>query len=69
MLAVDNLNGFSLLGRLLRVDHVAKYRGTKKEDDVDSEEERQKRQQILPKHLRDVSYINRIYLFITASLL
>lgn len=37
ILAVDNMNGFRLLGRTLRVDHVAKYKAPKllDEDDVD----------------------------------
>merc|ERR1712087_294568 len=37
VLAVDNLNGFQLLNRTLRVDHVNKYKAPKKldEDDLD----------------------------------
>merc|ERR1712039_1036815 len=37
ILAVDNLNGFQLLKRTLRVDHVDKYKAPKKldEDDLD----------------------------------
>ncbi|KAJ8749748.1 hypothetical protein K2173_012299 [Erythroxylum novogranatense] len=40
-LAVDNLNGAQILGRVVRVDHVTKYK--KKEED-DEETERQKRE-------------------------
>ncbi|KAK7372086.1 hypothetical protein VNO80_05455 [Phaseolus coccineus] len=40
-LAVDNLNGAQVLGRIIRVDHVDKYK--KKEED-DEETERQKRE-------------------------
>ncbi len=35
ILAVDNFNGAKVLGRMLRVDHVAKYK-PKKEDDKDA---------------------------------
>ncbi|KAI9099352.1 hypothetical protein DFS34DRAFT_67180 [Phlyctochytrium arcticum] len=53
VLAVDNFNGMKLLGRTVRVDHVKKYRGPNKDDDeYDSEEERRKKLQILPPHLR-----------------
>ncbi|XP_057536346.1 zinc finger CCCH domain-containing protein 25 [Amaranthus tricolor] len=41
-LAVDNLNGASLGGRIIRVDHVAKY---KKKEEEDEETERQKREE------------------------
>ncbi|MCL7023699.1 hypothetical protein MKW94_020076 [Papaver nudicaule] len=41
-LAVDNLNGASVLGRVIRVDHVAKY---KKKEETDEEEEQQKREE------------------------
>ncbi|MCL7027615.1 hypothetical protein MKW94_023882 [Papaver nudicaule] len=40
-LAVDNLNGATILGRVIRVDHVAKY---KKKEETDEEEEQQKRE-------------------------
>lgn len=38
----DNLNGASLGGRTIRVDHVAKY---KKKEEEDEETERQKREE------------------------
>ncbi|TPX60642.1 hypothetical protein SpCBS45565_g07457 [Spizellomyces sp. 'palustris'] len=51
-LTVDNFNGIKILNRTLRVDHVAKYRGPKKDDDFDEEEETKRKLQILPPHLR-----------------
>ncbi|KAJ3291999.1 RNA-binding motif protein, X-linked 2 [Borealophlyctis nickersoniae] len=51
VLAVDNFNGIKILNRNIRVDHVGKYRGPKKDDDYDSEEERQRQMKILPSHL------------------
>ncbi|KAI7757934.1 hypothetical protein M8C21_007670 [Ambrosia artemisiifolia] len=41
ILAVDNLNGAQVLGRTVRVDHVAKY---KKKEEEDEEAEQQKRE-------------------------
>ncbi|XP_054796190.1 zinc finger CCCH domain-containing protein 25 [Prosopis cineraria] len=41
-LAVDNLNGAQILGRIIRVDHVTKY---KKNEEEDEETERQKREE------------------------
>ncbi|KAJ4834682.1 hypothetical protein Tsubulata_003579 [Turnera subulata] len=40
-LAVDNLNGAQILGRIIRVDHVTKY---KKKEEEDEEAEQQKRE-------------------------
>ncbi|XP_028127416.1 zinc finger CCCH domain-containing protein 25-like isoform X1 [Camellia sinensis] len=40
-LAVDNLNGAQVLGRIIRVDHVTNY---KKKEEEDEETERQKRE-------------------------
>uniref|UniRef100_A0A2P2NG02 Zinc finger CCCH domain-containing protein 25-like n=1 Tax=Rhizophora mucronata TaxID=61149 RepID=A0A2P2NG02_RHIMU len=40
-LAVDNLNGAQILGRVIRVDHVSNY---KKKEEEDEETERQKRE-------------------------
>ncbi|XP_034687932.1 zinc finger CCCH domain-containing protein 25-like isoform X1 [Vitis riparia] len=40
-LAVDNLNGAQILGRIIRVDHVSNY---KKKEEEDEETERQKRE-------------------------
>ncbi|GAB2285742.1 hypothetical protein Dimus_020179 [Dionaea muscipula] len=40
-LAVDNLNGAQILGRVIRVDHVTDY---KKKEEEDEEEERKKRE-------------------------
>ena len=54
MLAIDNLNGFSLLGRLLRVDHVANYKGPAQTNkDYDPGEERERRHKIRPWHLKE----------------
>ncbi|KAI9100203.1 hypothetical protein K1719_024421 [Acacia pycnantha] len=41
-LAVDNLNGAQILGRVIRVDHVTKY---KKKEEEDEETERKKREE------------------------
>ncbi|KAL5217668.1 hypothetical protein ABZP36_018352 [Zizania latifolia] len=42
-LAVDNLNGAKVLGRIVRVDHVGKYK--KKEDEDEDEEELHKKRE------------------------
>ncbi|KAJ0964365.1 hypothetical protein J5N97_029487 [Dioscorea zingiberensis] len=42
ILAVDNLNGAKLLGRIIRVDHVSNYK--KKEEEVEDEERERKRE-------------------------
>ncbi|XP_017983551.1 PREDICTED: zinc finger CCCH domain-containing protein 25 [Theobroma cacao] len=41
ILAVDNLNGTQILGRIIRVDHVEKY---KKKEEEDEKEEQKKRE-------------------------
>ncbi|KAE8656770.1 RNA-binding motif protein, X-linked 2 [Hibiscus syriacus] len=41
ILAVDNLNGAQILGRIIRVDHAEKY---KKKEEEDEEEEQKKRE-------------------------
>ncbi|OVA06501.1 RNA recognition motif domain [Macleaya cordata] len=41
-LAVDNLNGANVLGRIIRVDHVSNY---KKKEEEDEEEEQRKREE------------------------
>ncbi|XP_008785368.1 zinc finger CCCH domain-containing protein 25 [Phoenix dactylifera] len=41
ILAVDNLNGAKILGRIVRVDHVSSY---KKKEEEDEEKEQQKRE-------------------------
>ncbi|KAL5991478.1 hypothetical protein ACLOJK_012387 [Asimina triloba] len=41
ILAVDNLNGAKLLGRIIRVDHVSNY---KKKEEEDEEKEQEKRE-------------------------
>ncbi|XP_074559483.1 zinc finger CCCH domain-containing protein 25 [Curcuma longa] len=43
ILAVDNLNGAKILGRIVRVDHVSNYK--KKEEEEEDEEERQKKRE------------------------
>lgn len=43
ILAVDNLNGAKLLGRIVRVDHVAKYKKKAEEDEEEFEKKRQER--------------------------
>lgn len=53
VLAVDNLNGFRLLDRVLRVDHVLKYKLPKElQEDSDSEDDEQteRRPRGLPGH-------------------
>ncbi|KAE8880754.1 hypothetical protein PF005_g2079 [Phytophthora fragariae] len=51
VLAVDNLNGFRLLDRVLRVDHVLKYKLPKElQEDSDSEDEQERRPRGLPGH-------------------
>ncbi|TYJ33311.1 hypothetical protein E1A91_A05G094600v1 [Gossypium mustelinum] len=42
ILAVDNLNGAQILGRIIRVDHAEKYK--KKEEDEEEEEEQKKKE-------------------------
>ncbi|KAH7306428.1 hypothetical protein KP509_22G011300 [Ceratopteris richardii] len=42
VLAVDNLNGANIVGRTIKVDHVAKYR---KKTEEDEEEEQRKREE------------------------
>ncbi|XP_016689145.1 zinc finger CCCH domain-containing protein 25 isoform X3 [Gossypium hirsutum] len=42
ILAVDNLNGAQILGRIIRVDHAEKYK--KKEEEEDEEEEQKKKE-------------------------
>lgn len=41
LIVTDNLNGAQILGRTIRVDHVAKY---KKKEEEDEEAEQQKRE-------------------------
>ncbi|XP_042468758.1 zinc finger CCCH domain-containing protein 25-like [Zingiber officinale] len=43
ILAVDNLNGAKILGRIVRVDHVSNYK--KKEEEEEDAEERQKKRE------------------------
>ncbi|POM66655.1 U2 snRNP component IST3 [Phytophthora palmivora] len=52
ILAVDNLNSFKLLDRVLRVDHVLKYKLPKElQEDSDSEDEdKERKQRGLPGH-------------------
>ncbi|KAI8808107.1 hypothetical protein BJ742DRAFT_772428 [Cladochytrium replicatum] len=56
ILAVDNLNGIKIVGRTIRVDHVANYRGQKIKDEEDAqrlaEEAREKAKAILPDRLK-----------------
>ncbi|KAJ3015773.1 hypothetical protein HKX48_004396 [Thoreauomyces humboldtii] len=56
VLAVDNFNGTKMLGRTLRVDHVAKYRGEKRDEDFDEEAELKRKMKILPPHLRPAGW-------------
>ncbi|OWZ05842.1 U2 snRNP component IST3 [Phytophthora megakarya] len=52
VLAVDNLNGFKLLDRVLRVDHVLKYKLPKElqEESDSDDEDKERRQRGLPGH-------------------
>ncbi|KAM0946613.1 putative transcription factor C3H family [Dioscorea sansibarensis] len=43
ILAVDNLNGAKILGRIIRVDHVNKYK--KKEEEEENDEERERKRE------------------------
>lgn len=53
VLAVDNLNGAKILGRVIRVDHVSDYQNRRRErDDFNEEEEHARMQKILPKRLQ-----------------
>ncbi|KAI8898587.1 hypothetical protein BC833DRAFT_589114 [Globomyces pollinis-pini] len=55
VLSVDNFNGYSILNRIVRVDHVLSYKGPKKGEKEDEEEflqrEKERRNAILPVHL------------------
>ncbi|KAJ0972468.1 hypothetical protein J5N97_020427 [Dioscorea zingiberensis] len=42
ILAVDNLNGAKLLGRIIRVDHVSNYKKKEEEEEEDEERERKR---------------------------
>lgn len=42
-LAVDNLNGASIIGRTVRVDHVANYKKKKEEDEEEEQKKREER--------------------------
>ncbi|KAI9357697.1 hypothetical protein DFJ73DRAFT_191192 [Zopfochytrium polystomum] len=60
VLAVDNFNGITLVGRTIRVDHVSQYRGERVRDDETEEDrtrrmekERLKRISVVPRHLLD----------------
>lgn len=56
VLSVDNLNGVDILGRLIRVDHAADYKGRRKDDNQTEEEfleqERIRAENVLPRHLK-----------------
>ncbi|KAL6584819.1 hypothetical protein OROMI_004108 [Orobanche minor] len=43
ILAVDNLNGAEILGRVIRVDHVAKYKKLEEEDEETKQQKREER--------------------------
>ncbi|KAL6497072.1 hypothetical protein OROGR_029001 [Orobanche gracilis] len=43
ILAVDNLNGAQILGRVIRVDHVAKYKKLEEEDEETKQKKREER--------------------------
>ncbi|XP_071839511.1 uncharacterized protein [Apostichopus japonicus] len=49
ILAVDNLNGIQILGRTIRVDHVANYRAPKDHDDDDEETKTLRKEGCAPK--------------------
>ncbi|KAJ3183184.1 hypothetical protein HDU85_002210 [Gaertneriomyces sp. JEL0708] len=51
-LAVDNLNGIKITGRIIRVDHVKEYKSGAEREDYDAEEDLKRRMHILPDHLK-----------------
>ncbi|PAV56191.1 hypothetical protein WR25_09507 [Diploscapter pachys] len=54
VLAVDNFNGITLKGRMLRVDHVAEYKVPKYREDADEETKRLWEEGCAPKPIRRV---------------
>ncbi|EGF82196.1 hypothetical protein BATDEDRAFT_34645 [Batrachochytrium dendrobatidis JAM81] len=46
VLAVDNLNGIQISGRVIRVDHTAKYRGPRRDDGFDEQAEYERKQAV-----------------------
>lgn len=52
VLAVDNLTGITILNRMIRVDHVAKYKIPKLKDADEEKEYIELKSQIIPKHLK-----------------
>lgn len=51
VLAVDNLNGIKILGRTIRVDHVANYKAPKDSKNVDEETKRLRKEGCAPKNI------------------
>ncbi|XP_060830844.1 RNA-binding motif protein, X-linked 2-like [Bombus pascuorum] len=51
VLAVDNLNGIKILGRTIRVDHVANYKAPKDSKNIDEETKRLRKEGCAPKNI------------------
>ncbi|KOC66713.1 RNA-binding motif protein, X-linked 2 [Habropoda laboriosa] len=52
ILAVDNFNGIKILGRTIRVDHVANYKAPKDSKNIDEETKRVRREGCAPKNVQ-----------------
>jgi len=59
VLAVDNLNGIKLVGRIIRVDHVENYKMPKEHDDEDEVTKQLKNEGCAPKPLEVSTSPNR----------
>lgn len=57
ILAVDNLNGVKITGRIVRVDHVQKYRLPKETDDIDEVTKRLYEEGCAPKEVTQASLL------------
>ncbi|BFZ63864.1 RNA-binding protein Cwf29 [Saitoella coloradoensis] len=53
VLAVDNLTGAKVLGRMLKVDHVSQYKQPKKDGEEDDDDPRPVAMNVAPKHIRE----------------
>lgn len=51
ILAVDNFNGTKILGRIVRVDHVANYKAPKESKKIDEETQQLRREGCGPKRM------------------
>ncbi|XP_076165721.1 RNA-binding motif protein, X-linked 2 [Ptiloglossa arizonensis] len=51
ILAVDNFNGIKVLGRTIRVDHVANYKAPKDSNNIDEETKKLRKEGCAPKNI------------------